>query len=76
MDLGTRPQAFTFIKDGASVKRKLGAIAVELIDLLIGMAILTAPVLFLAAAAKVILDRRASAQRLQPAEATAEDPRP
>lgn len=38
----------------------------ELIDLLIGMAILTLPVLFLAGAAKVILDRRANAQRLQP----------
>ena len=39
------------------------------------MAILTAPVLFLAVAAKVILDRRASAQRLQPlpVEATADN---
>jgi hypothetical protein len=61
---------------GRPFERKFGAIAVELIDLLIGMAILTAPVLFLAAAAKVILDRRAGAQRLQPAEATVEDPRP
>lgn len=49
----------------------------ELIDLLIGMAILTAPVLFLAAAAKIILDRRADAQRLRPVpvEVTAENRR-
>jgi hypothetical protein len=51
---------------GRPWKRKLGAIDLELIDLLIGMVILTAPVLFLAAAAKVVLDRRANAQRLQP----------
>lgn len=38
----------------------------DFIDLLIGMAILTAPVLFLAVAAKFILDRRANAQRLAP----------
>ena len=65
--------------DEASVeKRKLGAIGLELIDLLIGMAILTAPVLFLAVAAKVILDRRASAQRLQPlpVEVTVDNQRP
>lgn len=59
-------------------QRKLGAIGLELFDLLVGMAILTAPVLFLAVAAKVILDRRASAQRLQPlpVEATANNRRP
>ena len=50
----------------------------ELVDLLIGMAILTLPVLFLAAAAKVILDRRANAQRLQPlpADVTVDNRRP
>lgn len=77
-DLGTGSATTTLYVDEASVNRKLGAIDLELIDLLIGMAILTAPVLLLAAAAKVILDRRASAQRLQPlpVEATADTQRP
>ncbi|WP_323960894.1 hypothetical protein [Arthrobacter sp. JZ12] len=41
----------------------------ELIDLLIGMALLTAPVLVLALVAKIVLDRRAVAQRNQPCPA-------
>lgn len=38
----------------------------ELIDLLIGMAILTAPVLVLALCAKIVLDRKAGALRIEP----------
>lgn len=43
-----------------------GAIDMELIDLLIGMAILTAPVLVLALCAKIVLDRKAGALRIEP----------